>query len=335
METEAGIFLVWFYDELTMSEKYRRLCAADRDVIRNMKQDGSTQEGIARAVGFSQATISKELSRNRGLKGYRPVQAERFAGERQRSKKPRGKVVVGVVKEEVEARLRLKHSPAQISGKLGLEGIEVSHESIYRHVIADKKEGGDLWRELRINGKRRYRRRCRAGRVGKIPDRVDIDARPASVGARERYGDWEADLIQGAPGSGHLLTLYERKSRVGKIFKLESKDSGKTAQAIVAVLLGYVVMSITYDNGLEFAAHGFVNELLGCDSFFCKPYHSWEKGGVENFNGLVRQYFPKGMAFGGITGETLRKVEDELNDRPRTVLGYAAPNDLLDLLEAS
>lgn len=318
-----------------MSEKYRRLCATDRKVIRNMKQGGSSQLEIGRAVGFSQSTISKELSRNCGQKGYRNVQAERMARERQRGKKPRSKVVSGTTRELVEERLRSKHSPDQISGKLALEGIRVSHESIYQHVIRDKRSGGELWRELRINGRRRYRRRSKAGRGEKIPDRVDIDQRPAEISSRERYGDWEADLIQGAAGSGYLLSLYERKSRVGKLHKLEGKSSGETSLGIVTILKGLAVASITYDNGLEFATHGFVNRLLDCESYFCKPYRSWEKGGVENFNGLVRQYFPKGMDFGSITSERLHEVEEELNNRPRNILGYQTPNDLLDLLTAA
>lgn len=318
-----------------MSEKYRRLCATDRKVIGNLKQAGSSQQEIGQAVGFSQSTISKELSRNRGAKGYRNVQAERLARERQDAKKPRSKVVSGAMLELVEERLRSKHSPDQISRKLGLEGIQVSHESIYRHVSLDKKNGGELWRELRINGKRRYRRRSKAGRAEKIPDRVDIDQRPPEINTRESYGHWEADLIQGAAGSGYLLSLYERKSRVGKLYKLDSKCSEGTSLGIIMILRGLAVESITYDNGLEFALHGFVNRLLDCKSFFCKPYRSWEKGGVENFNGLVRQYFPKGMDFGAITLERLHEVQEELNNRPRNILGYQTPNDLLDLLAAA
>jgi IS30 family transposase len=318
-----------------MNEKYRRLCAADRKVIRNMRQSGSSQEMIGLAVGFSQSTISKELSRNRGERGYRNIQAEKLARERQRGKKPRAKVVVGATKDLVEQRLRAKHSPDQISRKLALEGVGVSHESIYKHVSRDKRNGGGLWRELRINGKRRYRRRSKAGRGEKIPDRIDIEERPAEVAGRERYGDWEADLIQGAAGSGYLLSLYERKSRLGKLYKLEAKGSGETSIGIITILRGLTVSTITYDNGLEFAMHGFVNKLLDCESYFCKPYRSWEKGGVENYNGLVRQYFPKGTDFSDITEERLLEVEEEINNRPRNILAYQSPNDLLDLLKAS
>jgi len=318
-----------------MNEKtYCRLCEEDRKVIYNMNQAGFCQAEISRAIGFSQGTISKELSRNRGQKGYRPIQAHRFACERQREKPSRPRVMTGPLKDQVDARLLCKHSPDQISKTLALEGLQVSHEAIYRYIEMDKKAGGGLWRELRINGKRRYRRRSKVGRGEKIPGRVDIDQRPGVVAARTRYGDWEADLIQGAASSGFLLSVYERKSRLGKLFKLSGKSSRETAKGLVKVLTGFRVHTVTYDNGLEFAMHELVNTCLDSESYFCKPYSSWEKGGVENFNGLVRQYFPKGSDFATITGQRLQEVEDELNERPRNVLGYRNPNDHLEDLVA-
>ena len=304
-------------------------------MIANMKQAGKTQNEIAQAVGCSQGTISKELSRNRSKRGYRPSQAQRLATERKTQKRTRPRVMVGMIKDEVEARLRIKHSPDQISKSLVLRDLYVSHETIYQHIANDRKAGGDLSLNLRINGRRRYRRRSKIGRGEKIPNRVDIEKRPAVVSRRKRYGDWEADLIQGGAGSGFLLSVYERKSRIGRLHRLPDKSSAETMKAIVTVLYGLKVSSITYDNGLEFARHELVNELLECESYFCKPYRSWEKGGVENYNGLVRQYFPKGHDFTTITPERLQEVENEINNRPRNVLAYQSPNDLLDHLRAS
>jgi transposase, IS30 family len=268
-------------------------------------------------------------------RGYRPAQAERLAAKRKSQKRTRPKVMVGIIKHEVEARLRIKHSPDQISKTLALSDLKVSHETIYQHLAGDRRTGGDLSANLRINGKRRYRRRSKIGRVGKIPNRVDIAERPTIISERKRYGDWEADLIQGGSGSGFLLSVYERKSRIGKLDLLPDKGSAETMKAIVTVLHGHKVNSITYDNGLEFAMHELVNELLECESYFCKPYRSWEKGGVENYKGLVRQYFPKGHDFATITPKRLAEVEDEINNRPRNVLSYQSPNDLLDHLRAS
>jgi transposase, IS30 family len=318
-----------------VSNKYHRLCAENRKVIANMKQAGKSQDEIAQAVGCSQSAISKELSRNCGERGYRPAQAERLAIERKGQKRSRPKVIFGLIKDEVEARLRIKHSPDQISKSLVLLDLKVSHETIYRFIANDKKAGGDLSLNLRINGKRRYRRRSKIGRGEKIPNRVDIEKRPAVVSRRKRYGDWEADLIQGGAGSGFLLSVYERKSRLGMLYLLPDKTSEETMKGLVTVLHGLKVSTITYDNGLEFAKHELVNKLLDCDSYFCKPYHSWEKGGVENYNGLVRQYFPKGHDFTTITPERLLEVEKEINCRPRNILAYQSPSDLLDHLRAS
>ena len=133
---------------------------------------------------------------------------------------------------------------------------------------------------------------------------------------------WEADLIQGGAGSGFLLSVYEWKSRIGKLHLLPDKSSAETLKVIVAVLYGLKLDSITYDNDLEFVKHELVNELLECESYFCKPYRSREKGGVENYNGLVRQYFPKGHDFATITPERLLEVEEEINNRPRNILAY-------------
>ena len=150
---------------------------------------------------------------------------------------------------------------------------------------------------------------------------MDIAERPAVVSGRKRYGDWEADLIQGGAGSSFLLSVYERKSRIGRLLLLPDKSSAETLKGIVTVLYELRVDSITYDNGLEFAKHELVNELLECESYFCAPYRSWEEGGVENYNELVRQYFPKGHDFATTTPERLLEVAEEINNRPRNHLG--------------
>jgi len=317
-----------------MQKHYHHLRAGERGVIYGMKQAGKTQVEMARAVGCSQSTISKELRRNRGGRGYREKQAQRKAMERQRSKRRREKVLGGALEEQVLERLGKKHSPQQISGGLKREGLAVSHETIYSYIVRDRKAGGELYLQLRINGKRRYRRRCQAGRCGKIPGRVGIEERPAVVDTRSRYGDWEADLIEGSRGSGFLLSLYERRSRLGKLCYLKSKGSVPTAEAILTQLAGYRVRTLTYDNGPEFAGHLRVSQSLDAQGYFCQPYHSWEKGGVENYNGLVRQYFPKGHDFRRISASTLRRVEAEINQRPRKVLDYQSPSTLEHKLTA-
>lgn len=311
-----------------MQTKHRHLRAEDRGVIYRMNKAGKTQTEIAYAIGFSQSTVSKELKRNRGKRGYRHKQADTLAQKRKEERRSRPRLLMGKLREEVEDRLGKKHSPQQISGSLSKVGIRISHQTIYTFIMEDKKAGGSLHKHLRINGKRRYRRRLKAGRVGKIPNRVDIDDRPMVVETRGRYGDWEADLIEGQKGSGFLISLYERKSHLGKLLYIEDKGAETTAQGIMKILGCYKVETITYDNGLEFSKHVEVSEALECEGYFCKPYHSWEKGGVENFNGLVRQYYPKGSDFSTITPEDLQRVEREINQRPRKTLGYQSPEEI-------
>lgn len=290
-----------------------------------MNKAGNKQSEIARVLGVSQSSISKELKRNRGGRGYRPDQAHRFALERQASK-AREPVMVGAVSKEVIRRLELKHSPEQISGAMRAESIPgPSHETIYQFLARDRQEGGKLYTHLRINRKRRYRRRSKAGR-GKIPERVGIAERPASVEARIHYGHWEADLLEGAKGSGYVLSLYERKSMTGLLWKIEDKTAASASQAIIALGRGIKFRSISYDNGLEFSAHQEVNAALGCRSYFCNPYCSWEKGGVENLNGLIRQYLPKGTDFREIDQAQIKKIQDSLNSRPRKKLHFKSPS---------
>lgn len=313
---------------------YRRLREEDRQVIYRMSKAGKTQQEIAQALGLSQSTVSKERARNRGQRGYRAKQAQRKAFERQAAKKKRSRVITGELEAEVSKRLEMKHSPEQISLRLKVKGMEVSHESIYQYIKEDKRQGGELYKNLRINGKRRYRRRVKAGRRTKIPERVDIEERPEVVNTRARYGDWEADLIEGTQGSGYILSLYERKSRFGKLVQLSSKSSEATTRGLIGQLEGYKVETITYDNGLEFCGHLEVNQSLGAQSYFCKPYHSWEKGGVENYNGLVRQYLPKGTSFTDLTAERLQEIEEEINLRPRKILDIKSPSELKHKLAA-
>jgi IS30 family transposase len=317
-----------------MQKQNRHLREEDREVIHRMNKAGKTQCEIAQAIGFSQGSVSKELKRNKGQKGYRAKQAHQKAMQRKKEKNSRERVIQGEIKEIVEKRLKRKHSPEQISGRLRPYGIQVSHETIYKYIVEDKAAGGTLYKHLRINGKRRYRRRVKVGRTGKIIGRVGLDQRPTIVDQRRRFGDWEVDLIEGIRGSGFLLSLYERKSRLGKLVYLQAKGAESTARAIIGALKDYKVKTLTYDNGLEFARHADVSKELKAQGYFCAPYHSWEKGGVENFNGLVRQYFPKGSDFRLISRSELKRVEEEINQRPRKTLGYRSPSSLVEKLAA-
>jgi IS30 family transposase len=316
-----------------MPQEIRHLREEDRKIIARMKKAKKSQTEIALTIGFSQGAVSKEISRNSGKKGYRPKQAQAKALERKNSKRARSSVITEDLADQIIVRLETKHSPEQISGALALTGQRVSTSAIYDHIGQDKKSGGQLYLNLRINGRRRYRRRNKASRV-KIPNRRDITERPGVVDRRTRHGDWEADLIEGSRGSGYILSLYERKSRYAKLIKLKSKTSAETSRGIIKALSIYQVKTITYDNGLEFARHEEVSAALGSEGYFCKPYSSWEKGGVENLNGLIRQYYPKGFDLSNVTQQAMDITEAEINDRPRKVHGYKSPSDYSTQLAA-
>jgi len=315
-------------------EPIHHLRKRDRQIIRRMHKAKHSQQAIAEVLGCAQSTISKELSRNSGGRGYRPKQAEKKAQLRQRRKRPRGRVIAGGLEAIIRERLERKHSPEQICGSLRREGLRApSVSSLYNYIQADRRRGGQLYAHLRINGSRRYRHRNKATRH-KIKHRVEILERPQVVQGRNRYGDWEADLLEGSRRQGYILSLYERKSRYARLVKLPRKSANRTAQAIIRTLRHHRVHTLTYDNGREFAHHHKVNRELNCRSYFCRPHHPWEKGGVENYNGLLRQYLPKTTCLRTLSRIALARIETELNHRPRKTLHYRSPQSFTHLFSA-
>ncbi len=227
----------------------------------------------------------------------------------------------------MEDKIQEDWSPEQI--KLWMERNEetrVSHEWIYQYIYADKRAGGDLHKHLRCQKKRR-KRYGSYDRRGQIPDRVSIEERPAIVEQRKRIGDWEADTVIGRKSRYALVTLVDRKSRFTLIRKIEHRTAAETKRAIIQMLQPYKLktLTITFDNGREFAAHQDMARELKADMYFAHPYSSWERGTNENTNGLLRQYFPKGSDFSKITDGQVEFAENRLNTRPRKCLGARTP----------
>jgi transposase, IS30 family len=315
-----------------MPEGYLHLTCEQRCQIFALLKSGHTQAHIARQIGVDPSTISRELARNSGASGYRFGQAHEAASGRRHaaSSTPRKMTpeVVAVVEEKLTQE---QWSPEQISGRLAQEGVAtVSHESIYRHVWNDKKDGGNLYLHLRHSGKKYNKRKGRNSGRGLIPNRVDIDRRPAIVATKSRIGDWEADTIIGARHQGAILSHVERKSKYTKLVSLPDKTADAVVQASARMLgpLANRIETITYDNGKEFAAHVEIAASLQANCYFAKPYHAWERGLNEHTNGLVRQYFPKGSDLSIVTNAEVQKVEDKLNSRPRKILGYKTPSEV-------
>jgi len=307
---------------------YRQLAREQRYQIYALMKAGHNQSRIAILVGCHKSTISRELRRNRGQKGYRPYQADELAFDRQcdayRSR------IAPQTWQQVELLLRQEWSPEQIAGRLKLEQQPtVSHECIYLYVYAEKRRGGTLHRHLRSQKKQR-KRYSGYIRRGQIPNRISIDKRPKIVASKSRFGDWEADTIVGARHKGGILSVVERKSKLTRLRKLATKGAAEMKDNAIVLLapLAAKVHTITVDNGKEFCEHELIAAGLQARLYFAHPYSSWERGLNENTNGLVRQYFPKKYEFAKISDQDLQQVEDLLNNRPRKTLGYRTPNEV-------
>ena len=320
-----------------MGMSYRQLTEVERNQIYVLLQEEVPLRRIAMILGRDPSTIGREIRRNRGLRGYRPRQAHRKSRERRHI--PRNFKMTPEVVAHIEEKLHEEYSPEQISGTMLVSiGVRVSHERIYQHIWQDKKQGGDLYRKLRIaGGKKRRKRYGKKDWRGKIPNRTDIDLRPAIVEKKSRIGDWEADLVSGIHHRGFLVTLVERRSKYTLIGHVKQKISVEVKKEIVRLLTPHKerVQTITYDNGREFSAHELINESLDCRSYFAKPYHSWERGLNENTNGLIRQYFPKGMDLREVSREEIAFAMKRLNHRPRKTLAFKSPYDIFVKCESN
>ena len=303
---------------------YKQLTQFQRYQIKALLKSGHNQTKVAEIVGVHKSTISRELKRNQGLRGYRPKQAHGKAlGRRKRNRKR----IQSKIWAWIEEKIRQDWSPEQIT--LWMETYEkvcVSHEWIYQYIYTDKRAGGDLHKHLRCQKKRRKRYGSN-DRRGKITNRVSIEQRPAIVEERKRLGDWEVDTMIGKKSPYALVTLVERKSRFTLLKKINRRTAAAAKEAMIQMLKPYPLktLTITCDNGREFADHQEIAEELDADVYFAHAYSSWERGSNENTNGLARQYFPKGSDFSKITDEETQFAEKRLNTRPRKCLNIRTP----------
>jgi len=311
-------------------KRYTHLTPEERYQIYALMKAGHPQAEIAAHLGRSPSTVSRELSRNRSLRGYRPQQAQETARHRARRCRTRPRITARQWAAVAEL-VRRQWSPQQVADRADLEGtLAISPESIYRFVYAEKRAGGELWRHLR--GRRHYRRRYGAGRAcrGRIPGRIGIEHRPAAVERRDRIGHWEADTVHGRGRRGAVLSLVERRSRFTRMAKLPRATAQAVRDGACRRLrpIADRVDSLTADNGMEFAAHRRIAADLKADFYFADPYAAWQRGTNENTNGLIRQYLPKTRDLTTVTGPEIRKIENRLNHRPRKCLGYLTPHEV-------
>ena len=312
---------------------YKRVTAEERRLIYRWSREQCGVREIARRLGRAAGSISRELVRNHGKKGYRPKQAHWKAQER--AKRPGPRRFTKAVRMDAEKRLQEGWTPEVISGRARLEGRAwVCKETIYKHVYTDAKAGGDLWRNL-PRAHRKRRRRCprEDGRGrGKILNQRMIDTRPAEVETRAVVGRWEGDLIQGAAKTGNLVTAVERNTRFTLVGRTDTKEADEVTSTLCAMFLPMPEVArtgLTLDNGKEFARHEDLAQITGMEVFFARPYHSWERGTNENTNGLIRRLYPKKSSFAAIAQRELRQIDRYLNDRPRKCLGWKTPREAM------
>ena len=305
------------YHHLTREEKWQ---------ISALLASGCSLHGIARQLGRSVSTICEERKRGLVAGVYSAKHSmERGLHPRRKSGRTRRKLQ-GRLWQDVRHCLHLRWSPEQISGRFRVIGLaEVSHSTIYATMYRTGSAG--LRRSLRHGGKR-----YAYGRAGKslIPHRVDIAQRPVIVERKQRIGDWEADTINGAAHRGAIVSLADRASKYTLLRHMPLKRAEAAAQHIIEAIqsTGKKAHTITYDNGTEFMRHQEINHALDCQSFFATPYHSWERGLNEHTNGLVRQFFPKGIPLDNICTQKLQNVQNLLNNRPRKALNYKTPAEV-------
>ena len=312
------------YKQLTLEERYQ---------VQALRTLGSSQADVARALRRHPSTISRELRRNSTPNvdvSYVARRAARTAHARRVEKGARSRKIQGVLQEHIEQKLHLSWSPEQISGRLRFErGIRISHETIYQHVLRDSRSKGHLRYCLRFGGYKHHRFK-KSKMAEKTRKRKNwLDQRPAGANNRTELGHWERDCVLGQRGQSALLTIVDRKSRYTRIRHVQKLDTEHVARATIEALAPHrrVTKTITNDNGVEFQRDEALQRKMHIPIFFTDPSSPWQRGSIENLNGLVRQYVPKGADMDTMPSWVPQALEETLNFRPRKTLGYRTPHE--------
>jgi IS30 family transposase len=317
-----------------MPKTYRHLNSNERDHLAVLKSKGKSLREIAKILKRSPSTLSRELKRNAPpvYTGYYLAhKAQERADRRNQESHQRQRLKRDVIRHYVEKRIRLGWSPELIAGRLGMDHPElsISHETIYQWIYQDAPHL--ILSLVRAHRKRKHRGYSRKHKKSHIPKRISIKERPQIVLKRLHIGHWETDTISCRKSYQAVQVTVERKARYAKLAKLKAKTSRAMSVALARKLSHYpanVRLSITYDNGPENVEHMRTNKILGTRSYFCEPFHSYERGTVENTIGLVRRFLPKKTNLAKISQDHLVKIEYWLNNRPRKCLGFKTPTEV-------
>jgi len=317
---------------------YRHLSSEERDKIAYLRAKGRSLSDIAESIGRHKSSISRELKRNRSptYNVYLANKAHERAVKRKNESVQRQRIRNPLIRRYIMKKLKLKWSPELIAGRLPSEypDLSISHEAIYQfiYVKSTRTEHNLVSYLARAHKRRRLRTHSHRHKSLHIPQRVSIKERPLEVQTRIQPGHWEADTLISRRSKAALAVALERTSRHLHLAKLPAKTSQSFRCALTRRLSRYpqpLLRSITYDNGCENVEHEYTNKVLGTQSYFCEPFHSWEKASIENAIGLIRRFFPKKTDFDLVTKEQVKRVETLLNTRPRKCLNYRTPNEVL------
>lgn len=315
----------------------------EREKIETWLRMNKKKVWIARKLGRDYSVIKREIARNKSSHlPYLAVRAQEYAERRKRNtnKRKLEKWQNVKLKEYVEKELHQGHSPEEIVGRLKQQKPQevkrckdstVSYEAIYQYIYSGEGRYGGLFKKLRRKQKTRQRKFDRKPHKERIPNRISIHERPLVISERKRYGDWETDSVIFSKQCSALSVQYERRMQLCRLKKVANKSALESENAIqehFSRLPKHLRKSLTRDNGTENVLHGETRKKLLVPSYFCDSYKSWQKGGVENLNGLIREYFPKKCRFDAVTNEEVYAVQEKLNNRPRKSLNYLTPNEV-------
>jgi IS30 family transposase len=320
---------------------YHHLNHDERDQIAVLRNQGQTLRQIAVQLGRSTGTLSRELKRNKhkpkwGARVYYPHKAQMKASHRLSGSHRRPRLKSAQVHQQVAQLLEIGWSPELIAGRLRRSCPELptlSPETIYQWIYAHRP---DLVVYLTRAHPRRRRRWSALKHRVRIPGRISVNERPQAIQTRQEPGHWETDLIVG-PGSSALQVSVERQTRYTRLSLLPQRTASASRASLTWMLQSIPVglrRSMTYDNGAENYEHLVLNEDFDMNSYFCEPYHSWEKGTVENTNGLIRRFIPKQTRLSSLNQAWIVHIENWLNDRPRKILNYQTPREAFQALVA-
>ena len=313
---------------------YRQLSPEERSIIGWLRQRHWSLRQIADLMGRSPSTISREIRRNctRQDGGYRAVSAQSRCNVRRRSSRE-GSKYSRQQWSHVRQKLKQRWSPEQIAGRFGRDGVEsISHETIYRWIRNDRRHGGQLYTYCRIMSKYGRKGYGVKDSRGRLEGKRHISERPAEVETRLVVGHWEGDTVMGQDRYHGVVTLVERATGFGIIKKI----AARTAENVAAVARHAIsrhkrkFVTLTLDNGTEFHNYGQIEAASSVVCYFATPYHAWERGSNENFNGLLRQYLPKGTSMKHLTQHECNRIAWLLNTRPRKRLRWKTPKEVYD-----